>query len=124
MEFKFTAAIPVVLKSEDIDDIMIAALEGGITGWCDRAEVIGERLGKYASEQISRGGVLRLHDAESYDSWTLTRDKFIEGFKRWLEAGSSDTGVLIGDMVDTSAIDAECADAIIQFALFGELVFG
>lgn len=124
MEFKFTAAIPVVLKSEDIDDIMCAALEGGITYWCDRAEVVGKRLGEYASEQISRGGTLRLYDAESCDVWELTCDKLIEGFKCWLEAGSSDTGVLIGDEVDTSAIDAECADAIVQFALFGEVVFG
>lgn len=124
MEFKFTAAIPVVLKPEDIDDIMVTALEGGITYWCGKAEVVGGYLGKYASEQISRGGTLRLHDAESSDVWDLTRDKFIEGFKRWLEDGSSETGVLIGDEVDTSAIDAECADAIVQFALFGEVTFG
>lgn len=31
MEFKFTASVPVVLKPEDIDDIMVTALEGGIT---------------------------------------------------------------------------------------------
>lgn len=124
MEFKLTAAIPVVLKSEDIDDIMCTAIEGGITYWCDRAEVVGERLGKYASEQISRGGALRLHDAESSDVWELTRDKLIEGFKRWLEYDSGETGVLAGSEVDTSAIDAECADVIVQFALFGEVVFG
>lgn len=26
--------------------------------------------------------------------------------------------------IDTSDVDAECADMIIQFALFGDLVFG
>lgn len=124
MEFKLTAAIPVVLKSEDIDDIMYTALNGGIGYWCRRAEVVGEYRGMLASEQISRGGTLRLHDAESSDVWELTRDKFIEGFRQWLEQGSSETGVLIGGDVDTGAIDAECADAIVQFALFGEVVFG
>lgn len=124
MEFKFTASVPVVLKPEDIDDIMVTALEGGITYWCDEAEVVGGYLGKYASEQISRGGTLRLHDAESSDVWDLTRDKFIEGVKLWLEDGACDTGALIGSKIDTGSIDAECADAIIQFALFGEVTFG
>ena len=54
----------------------------------------------------------------------MTRDKFIEGFKLWLESGTCESGVLIGSEVDTSGIDAECADAIIQYALFGDLVFG
>lgn len=78
----------------------------------------------FAHEQISRGGSLILYDAESSDKWELTRDKFLMGFKLWLEAGSSDAGVLIGNEVDTGGVDAECADAIIQFALFGEVVFG
>lgn len=124
MEFQITAAIPVILKAEDIDDIMMAALDGGITYWCREAEVVGEYRGVLASEQISRGGTLRLHDAESSDVWELTRDKFIEGFKRWLEEGFVDTGVLVGGQIDTSEIDAYRADSIVQLALFGELVFG
>ena len=117
MEFQFTAAISVILKAEDIDDIMMAALDGGITYWCREAEVVGEYRGVLASEQISRGGTLRLHDAESSDVWELTRDKFIEG-------GFVDTGVLVGGQIDTSEIDAYRADSIVQLALFGELVFG
>ncbi len=61
---------------KDIDDIMCAALEGGITYWCSRAEVVGEYLGEYASEQISKGGELRLYDCESDEVYTLTLDKF------------------------------------------------
>lgn len=124
MKFEFTTLIPVTITSEDIDDIMITALEGGITYWCRKAEVVGEALGEYASEQISRGGTLRLFDSESSDTWLLTRDKFIKGFKLWLESGTCESGVLIESEVDTSGIDAECADAIIQYALFGDLVFG
>ena len=124
MKFEFTMLVPVTITSEDIDDIMVAALEGGITHWCRRVEVVGESLGEYASDQISRGRTLRLFDSESSDTWLLTRDKFIEGFKLWLESGTCESGVLIGSEVDTSGIDAECADAIIQYALFGDLVFG
>ncbi len=48
----------VEFDNECIDDIMATALEGGITYWCDDAEVVGDYLGEYASEQISRGGTL------------------------------------------------------------------
>ena len=33
----------VKLTVEDIDDIMVAALEGGINYWCSEAEVVEER---------------------------------------------------------------------------------
>ncbi len=124
MKFEFTMLVPVTITSEDIDDIMVAALEGGITNWCRGVEVVGEPLGEYASDQISRGGALLLFDSESSDTWILTRDKFIRGFKLWLESDTCECGIHLNGKVDTSDIDAECADAIIQYALFGELVFG
>lgn len=53
LEVKFN----VEVTNQDIDDIMCTALEGGITYWCRRAEVVGGKyLGEYAHEQISRGG--------------------------------------------------------------------
>ena len=61
-EKKFTvrAQIEVNLSQQDIDDIMVTALEGGINYWCRRAKVVGEYLGEAASDQISRGGSLIL----------------------------------------------------------------
>ena len=44
---------------------MATALDGGITYWCNKAEVIGGYLGEYASDQISRGGKLKLYDYEA-----------------------------------------------------------
>lgn len=49
------AEISVRISTEDIDDIVTTALEGGICYWCRRAEVKGKYLGEFASEQISRG---------------------------------------------------------------------
>ena len=68
-----TAQIKVSLTQEDVDNIMCAAL-GYIIYWCREAEVVdGEYLGEYASEQISRGGVLRLWDADDMNThWDLT----------------------------------------------------
>ena len=122
-KFPIHIEMDVDLTPQDIDDIMVTALEGGITYWCGRAEVVGEMLGNSASEQISRGGSLILHDAESSDKWELTREKFLEGvalfFKEndWLHVEDY-------AFVDLGEMDADCADCVIQYALFGKQVFG
>ena len=112
----------VELDDECIDDIMATALEGGITNWCDDAEVVGDYLGEYASEQISRGGTLRLHDSEEDETYELTLDKFLVGLAKVV--GERGLDVLYEGKVDASNIDAEDADAIIQYAIFGEVVYG
>ncbi len=115
--------IEVRLTSQDIDDIMVTALEGGINYWCRKAEVVGgEYLGEYASDQISRGGSLMLYDAESDDKWELTLTKFLAGVKKYFEESCH---IRVEDgALDASDIDGEDADCIVQYALFGEVQFG
>lgn len=124
--FSVKAEINVKLKEQDIDDIMVAALEGGINYWCGEAEVIEEkRVAEWGHEQIARGGALVLHDVEDPDqTWELTLEKFLNGFKLWIEAGKDEYSVVSDGEVDPYNIDAGCADEIVQYALFGELVFG
>lgn len=124
--FEIHAEIVVRLTTEDVDDIMVAALEGGINYWCSEAEVIEEkRVADWGHEQIARGGVLVLHDAESDDKWELDLEKFTQGFRLWLENGGDEYGAVQGDgSVDCCRIDASCADEIVQYALFGEVTFG
>lgn len=123
-EFEVKAEIRIVLSQQDIDDIMVCALEGGITYWYFKAEVVGEYLGEYASEQISRGGMLKLYDMEGGEKYWLDLDKFLNGFKLWLENDGDQYGAVENGEVDCCNIDAECADAIIQYALFGEVIYG
>ena len=100
---------------QNIDDIMVSALEGGINYWCRKAEVVGGNyLGEYASDQISRGGSLMLYDIESSDKWELTLEKFMAGLKMYVGEGE----------FDPDQIDGCAADCIVQYALFGKLVFG
>ena len=82
----------VKLTVEDIDDIMVAALEGGINYWCSEAEVVEERrCADWGHEQIARGGALVLHDIEdSSEKWELDLEKFLNGFKLW---ASTNTGL-------------------------------
>ena len=123
-EFEVKAEIRIVLSQQDIDDIMVCALEGGITYWSFKAEVVGEYLGEYASEQISRGGMLKLYDIENGDKYWLDLKKFLKGFKLWLENDGDRYGAVEDGEVDCCNIDGECADAIIQYALFGEVIYG
>lgn len=124
-KFEVKVEIRVELTQQDIDDIMVAALEGGINYWCDEAAVEGgEYLGKYASDQISRGGTLLLHDTDEDAYRKLDLEKFLKGFKLWLENSGDQYGAVQGHEVDCCNIDAGCADEIVQYALFGEVVYG
>lgn len=123
--FEGKATINFKLNMQDIDDIMACALEGGINYWCSEAKVIGEYLGEYASEQISRGGILELYDTEDDEVYLLDIKKFIQGFEAWVENGYDYNGAVSANgKVDTSLIDADDADTIIQLALFDEIVYG
>lgn len=120
-EIKIERAVRVT--GEDIDDIMVSALEGGIAYWCERCEVVGGYRGTYASEQISRGGTLILHDEDG--GHVLTLETFLRGLRMWLELPDTSLACIDGgDHMDTDAIDAEAADCIVQLALFGEVIYG
>ena len=74
----------VNVSEQDIDDILCTAFEGGITYWCDSVRVVGNYLGKYASDQISRGGKLKFHVEEPFDNeetewYEMDQEKFLHG---------------------------------------------
>lgn len=125
-------ALEIVLTQEDIDDIMCGALEGGINYWCDEAKVMGDYLGEYGSEQIARGGKLRLHLPEPFDKdnteyYELDLEKFKKGVEMWAitPVGCNCLEQIDGKIrFDTCDADAIVCDAIIQYALFGDVIFG
>lgn len=115
----------ITVTEEDIDNIMCSALEGGICYWCCCAEVVGEYLGEFASEQISRGGTLKLHDSEEDEVYELTRDKLLEGIKLAYDYDCyPDYEWCDGHKLDCCQIDADVADCIVQYALFGDVIYG
>ena len=115
------------VMESDIDDIMCGALEGSISYWCSKAEVVGDYRGEYASEQISRGGHLKLHNFADGKKYILTKEKFMNGLKKYLENPHPydiTEGTKDGFKLDTCQADAVVCDMIIQYALFGEIVYG
>ena len=123
--FEVVATHPIFITTENIDDIMASALEGGITYWADAADVPEEkRVADWGHEQIARDGVLMIHDFEEGETYELTLDKFLTGFKLWVELGLDHYNAVHSNHVDTCQIDGPCADNIIQLALFGEVLYG
>lgn len=102
--FKYSKTITM----EEIDDIMDSALRG-ISYWAGEVRVRGDYLGGYASEQISRRGILRIYDADERKWHSLTLTKFLKGLSLYQ-----------GSLED---VDDAIADSIIQLALFGEEVY-
>ncbi len=129
--FEVTAKRTMIFSKTDIDDIVCTALEGGITYWCCKA-VVGEDeyYGEYASDQISRGGTLILYDTEEDERYTLTLEKLINGIAKACDEGYGDfcdiaeDGKSLDNNVEMSRLDSIAADIIIQYALFGEIVYG
>lgn len=119
--------LQLVITSEDIDDIMACALEGGIDYWCSKVRVDGEYKGEYASEQISGGGRLWLHDRVEKQEWLLTKEKLIQGIRMYIEQPrhAKILEVINHELrIDCCAIDAEVADCIVQYALFSDIMYG
>lgn len=121
-------SLDVLVTDEDIDDIMESVLDSGITYWCNKVKVVGEYLGEYASDQISRGGTLKIYDCEGEAVYTLTKNKFLEGLKKYLENPLYKDTLCKAEhenrfTVDTGRIDALASDMILQYALFGEVVY-
>ncbi len=114
----------VKVTGEDIDDIMVGALEGGITYWCRKAEVVGDYLGEYASDQISRGGELILFDSDGEWKHTLNKEKFLKGLRMYFE-NKGPYEIRDGNGgIDCCLVDAVVADMIIQYAIFDDVIYG
>lgn len=132
---KFDVVITKVVKvtEEDIDDVMCSAFEGGIGYWAclDNTGEEFENAPDYepysetCTKILLKGGVVKLINNEDGKLYTLNLDKLLNGIKRWVEIGGDVYGAVCKDgSLDCGNIDSECADCIIQLALFGEIIYG
>lgn len=109
------------LTNEDVDDIVAAGFDSGISYWCSQLEVKDNdyKGANFTSEVLTRGGsvILQYEDGEDTETQELTIEKLEKGIQMAVDAGMWD-----GD--DVCDVDSDVADNIIQFAIFGELVYG
>jgi|14BtaG_2_1085337.scaffolds.fasta_scaffold11082_5 hypothetical protein len=100
---KYQFLHPVELSIEDIDDIIVGAIKGGIDYWLVSCEY----------KPLVKGGYLYIQSSD-HDPKTLTIRDFVDG----LELYYKHNNVLLEDM------DVSDYDVIIQYAYFGEVVYG
>lgn len=99
-----------VVTQEQIDDIMSTALEGGITYWCDRAATNFDQEEHYLSDMLTLTKRLELHVTDENKWVVLELDKLLN---------------VLGEMqFNFDDYDALDADAAVQKAVFGEVIYG
>lgn len=96
-----------------IDTIIEDALDTSYY-WANSAEVVGEFLGDWASDQITRGGELIITTEEG-EEFTLNLTKMLNGIELFIKKYGEKR---------LEDIDVMDSDSMIQFALFGEEVYG
>jgi len=113
------------LTDENIRDLIITAFEGGINYWCSAASV--EDYGDcdpIAStyDVIPNNGILLLEEAEDGNRVALTLPGLLNGIKMFCNLRGTTPAKYFDP--DTGDYDADDADGMIQFAVFGEWVYG
>lgn len=116
-----TYLITTSVSIETLENIVVTALEGGIGYWAvldnttkiwDKYDYCDLPCSQAAFEILYNGDSLRFYDTEDEtEVWRLTWKNLIKGVE------------LFGGVKEED-IDATVADQIIQYALFGKIVFG
>jgi hypothetical protein len=114
--------IPRVYAEKDIDDIMVGAIEGGINYWgyvtpaTKKGKPSDEATSQWCTKLLLEGGTVYIGDVEDKDElFQLT----LEGLIKGIEINHRERARSNPDQYD-----AEDYDCIIQYALFGRLVYG
>ncbi len=113
--------IPIQITAENIEGIVVDALECCSTYWVGLDNTTPEwaeqpedlPASQYAAALLLCGKTVKLYDIEDEDeTWELTLDKLLMGIRRELTNGWK-----VVEIIDD-------ADAALQYALFGEIIYG
>jgi hypothetical protein len=131
-----TIQINVDLDDQLLEDVLVTAFEGGSNYWIK--DVIGYNpinvrrqddtpYSIWLSEAINNGGHIKIYPDDEDKSYVLSKEKFVFGLKLWIVT-HPDSYTLVTEngkhTIDAGDIDADDADAILQYALFGKVVYG
>lgn len=117
-KISFDVSFSVEIKKYFINDIIDIGLScGSIDYWCDQSELPS---GDSIVDALLNGEKIKIRNDSEDEEYYLDIENLIEGIKLAVERGYLP---LYGGEIDDD-IDAEQADVIVQFALFGEIVYG
>lgn len=118
----FTISIPQPVTAEEVDNVLVAAFEGGINYWCDKARPKDNNFkgAELASGVVSRGGTVLLYYNDGTDCVTAILD--LLAVRRGIPLLLAKAGMTWREWYENH--DAGAADCFVQYAVFGELVYG
>ena len=108
---------PIEVTDDHLDSILVGAFEGGSNYWAEKVEVRDDdyKGAEFASGVIGKGGELYI-TTELDGKYLLTRNMLINGLQQYLDESKHKNWPDGGD--------AYTDDCILQYALFGEIVYG
>ena len=126
-----TIKVPVDIDDTFIDDIVTTMFEGGSNYWVDHIKINqpkpqGLPTATWAATVLNTGEMVVIFPKEDDMGYRLTREKVIEGLQEWVDH-TMNVPMITEDgktTIDAGNIDADDADSILQYALFGKLVYG
>lgn len=111
------------MDNQFIDDVLCTALDsayGGCWYWVTKTRIKEGTKQEYGVdckyEVVSRGGTLIIY-SEDYTR-ELTKDQFLHSVRWW-----ANNNQIAEEDLDSADLDIIDADAILQYALFGEVVY-
>ena len=132
----------ILVTDQDLADIITIAFYGGLN-WCERAyPKDGHWMGN-PGNHILNGGVIILCDIDGEERYELNKLKLLRGITSLIEEDNWDLSQLgfenedayyvdadntqcilrAGHRLETRDIDADIADLIVQYGIFGKQVF-
>ena len=108
---------PYEVTDEHLENILVGAFEGGSNYWAVKVEVAKDdyKGKKFASECVAAGGELWIY-TDGDGKHRLTKECLINGLQQYLNESKHKNWPDGGD--------AQTDDLILQYALFGEVVYG
>lgn len=120
------AKVEKQINEYDVSTIIITGFEGGCSYWMGvdntkpewKGKPKDEPLSTWATKILVEGGTLYLYEVEDSESEVLelTLNKLLDGIAMNVKERPHDSDLENGD--------ATTADCIIQYAVFGKLVYG
>ena len=116
-----TITVSITVSNYNLDCILDTCFEGGSVDWIDRIKVVDDdyKGARYGSEVISHDGEIKVFVDEGTPHH-LTKTKLLQGCQLYVN-GHKGVGSRRWRPDD---FDAEDTDIILQYALFGEVVYG
>ena len=117
---------PIKVTDDDIYDILVTAFHGS-DYWIMSVTMQGESRGKDTAEHVARGGEAKIVFLEADDGGnmdtTLTKDSILHALEKWYIEGYDCYYAISPAGIDSASIDAAGADALLQLALFTEVLY-